>query len=369
MTSFTVDTKELGEALNAVTAVVPKRPSRDVLKCVKFKAHMGTEDYLELSSTDLETYAVIKLKTNVMVQNAGELVVPAQVMVDYIKSLEGSTVDMTLSDKGVIQINEDGAEFQVGIQDIDEFPDFPKFTKDTADLTLDINDLIQALDRVAFAVAGEGHPRWGALSAVCLELTKDKLTLIGTDQHRASLASLTTATDKTEQHLVNAKSLAVLPKVFSEPVKLGFTNNAIIFYTDDSSLHIRLMQGNYPPVRQFVPSHNNKLSLEPSSFLKQVRKAALAADEHSSLKIVIKNDIIGLYAKTRIQRKLAKVEQAIQDYDGPDFEFAVNCKYLMELLKAANSNEELEMSFNKNHQPILFKQAGFEHVMVPVEVR
>ena len=369
MTSFTVDTRELGEALSAVVAIVPKRPSRDVLKCVKFRAHMGQTDYLELSTTDLETYVVTRLSSGVMVQNAGEFVVPAQVMVDYVKSLEGATVDMTLADSGVIQINEDGAEFQVGVQDIDEFPDFPQLPNGSDSLTLDVADLFQALDRVAFAVSAEGHPRWGALSAVCIELSENKVTLIGTDQHRASLACLDVATGKDEQFLVNSKSLAVLPKVFSEPVKLTFTNNAAIFHTDDSSLHIRLMQGNYPPVRQFVPNHSNKLTIEPAGFLKQVRKAALAADEHSSLKIVIKDEKIGLHTKTRIQRKLAKVEHALQDYDGPDFEFAVNCKYLMELLKAANSNEELEMRFNKNHQPILFKQNQFEHVMVPVEVR
>lgn len=369
MTSFTVDTRELGEALASVTPVIPRRPSRDVLKCVKFKAIMGQNDRLELSATDLETYVVINISSGVMVQNAGEFVVPAQVIIDYVKSLEAPTVDMTLANSGVIQISEDGAQFEVGIQDIDEFPDFPKRPTTNDDLELDVGDLFQALDRVAFAVASEGHPRWGALSAVCMELSENAITLIGTDQHRASLASISVTPGRKEQYLVNAKSLAILPKVFTEPVKLCFTNNAIIFYSDANSLYIRLMQGNFPPVRQFVPTHQNELKIDPRSFLRQVRKAALAADEHSSIKIVIKDDKIGLYAKTRIQRKLAKVEQTLEDYNGPDFEFAVNCKYLIELLKAANNNEELLMKFNKNHQPILFKQDRFDHVMVPVEVR
>lgn len=369
MTSFTIDTRELSDALSAVTPVVPRKPPRDVLKCVKFKASAGTEDSLELSVTDLETYVVVKVTNGVMIQNTGEFVVPAQIMNEYVKSLESDTVDITLTDKGLIQISEQGAQFEVGIQDIDEFPDFPKPPQADSGIQVDVADLFQALDRVAFAVAGAGHPRWGALSAVCVELSEDAITLIGTDQHRASLASIPVTTELKDQYLVNAKPLAVLNKVFDQPVTLSFTNNAVVFSTDTRSMHIRLMQGNFPPVRQFVPNHTNVLKIDPRSFLKQVKKASLAADEHSSLKIVIKGDKIGLHAKTRIQRKLAKVEHGLDDYDGPDFEFAVNCKYLIDLLKAANSNEELEMQFNKNSQPILFKQNRFNHVMVPVEVR
>lgn len=371
MTSFTVDTKIFQNALASVYPIVPNKPSRDVLKGVKIIAKTGNPDTLELLVTDLETYAKAAIKTDVIVQTPGEFVAPAQVLFEYVKSLSEQNIELRITPEESIKVNESGTEFEVGIKDVDEFPEFPKIPDNLNWIDLPSADVALALSRVVFAVADKGHPRWGALSAICLDFSEDKITLIGTDQHRASLADIivdTKISDK--QFLVSAKALALLPKVLTGNLKVSVDNkNAVILTDGNNYLFVRLMHGNYPAVRKFVPKkHPNKLLIETNLLLHQVRKAALATDQHGLLRISLKKDKLLLAAKTREQRRVAKIEQDIV-YSGPEAEFAFNCKYLLDLLKAADNNEELEIQFNKSNHPVLFKQTDFKHVMVPMEIR
>lgn len=371
MTIFTVDTKTFQDALASVYPIVPNKPSRDVLKGVKIIAKTGSPDSLELLVTDLETYAKATVKTKTIVQKPGEFVAPAQVLFDYVKALSDQNIELRLTDEETIKLNESGTEFEVGIKDLDEFPDFPEIPDNPKWVDLPSGDIAQALDRVVFAVADRGHPRWGALSAVCLDFAEDNLTLIGTDQHRASLAVVDAQTPlKNTQLLVSAKAFALLPKVLLGNVKLcADSNNTVILTDDNNYLFVRLMHGNYPDVKKFVPQkHPNKLEIETNLLFHQVKKAALAADQHGTVRMTLKPDKMMLSTKTREQRRVAKIETDIS-YSGPESVFVFNCKYLLDFLKAADNDEEIEMLFNKSNHPILFKQKNFNHVMVPLEVR
>lgn len=374
MASFIIDTTALTEALAALNSIIPNKPSRDILKCVRIVAKTGANgepDRIILYATDLETFAVVSLDQSVMVHKAGEFVVPGTPFLEYARTFDTTTVTITVTEDNTMKVNQDGAEFEVGTQDIDEFPDFPDLPDANQTwVPVGLTPFASALKKVIFAVADKGHPRWGALSAVAIECSANKVALIGTDQHRASVAEMESTTGLNDkQYLVSGKALALIPKVFSTDFYLHVEDkNALVFKAGSSYLFFRLMHGNYPPVRKFVPQHKSKLTFNPGALLKQAKKISLAVDEHESMKIILKESKLTLMSKTRQQRKVAKVEQDIV-YDGPDLQFALNCKYLLDLLKAADPEQEIEFYFNQNNQPIVFKQPSFNHVMVPLEVR
>jgi DNA polymerase-3 subunit beta len=362
----------LQNALAALQPLVPKKPTRDVLKCIKVIAKTGSRgasDSIVLLATDLETFGVKIVDDDVIVNKEGECVVPAQTFLNYIKSLEGR-VSITLTQNEKLKLDSDGTEFEVGLQDVDEYPEFPEIPKDDNIIDVSLADMINALNCVVFAVAEKGSPRWGSLSAVCVEINGKVMSLIGTDQARASVVDIDVSSKlKDKQYLVSAKALALLPKLFNESFKLSTADkNTLIFANEDSRFFLRLMHGNYPPVRNFIPKkYPNKLKIDPSIFLKQAKKAALAADEHSSIKISLTKNKLTLSTKTRQQRKVAKIKQEI-DYKGPDFDFSLNCKFLLDVLRVF-SNQDIEIEFNQNNQPILFSQDNFKHVCVPLETR
>ena len=226
--------------------------------------------------------------------------------------------------------------------------------------------------RVVFAAADKSNIKWGALSAISLEINNNRATLIATDQTRASIAHVDIISNiKGVQYLVSIPALSLIPRVFGDTTILHVDKQKALIFTDEtSSLFIRLMHGNFPEVADFIPkTHPNTLIISPTLFLKQVQKAALAAESKSGfVKIILTKDKLSLHTKEYAQHKSAKIEHQIS-YSGPDFQFGVHCKKIIELMKAADQDQDIEMKFNNNRQPLLFKQNNFEHFLVPLETR
>lgn len=371
MTSFKVNSTQFLEAISSIYPLVPNKPSRDILKCFKISVLQRGGDSIVIRATDLETFAVVKLTAGVMVHTDGEFTVPASALIEYAKAFDGGDVDFLVTPEESLKMTENSSEFELGLQDLDEYPEFPDMPVDMTWNTVPVPALAKALNQVVFAVAEKGSPRWGTLNAVCMETNDTTMTLIGTDQHRASMVNIE-LTETLEEHsyLIPSKTLALVPKIFTEDeVEVSFdVSNNVIFRDETTTIIVRLMHGNFPPVKTFMPTHPNSLELDAAAFLKLVKKSALATDKHSTLKVELSTDKIKLLTKTRQQRKVAKVEYPVS-YSGADFRFAVNCKYIIDMLKASTNGEAVEMHFNQNNQPILFTQDNFKHLVVPQEVR
>jgi len=370
MPSFTIETNIFCEAIASIIPVIPNKPSRDILKAIKIS--VKSNDTLELQATDLEIFSSLIIDSGVAVSDAGEFIVPAEALYDYVKSIEDEHISVMETDTETIRITEESAVFEVGTLDIDEFPRFPELSDDADDwATLSIDEFTTALNKVLFAVAEKGHPRWGALSAVSIEINNNQIVLIGTDQHRASVVTLETDTHVSDKSiLVAGKALALIPKVFSGNIKMSLHNdNTVIFTSNGSVLFIRLVQGNFPQVKNFIPDNPYSLTFPPQELLKLVKKAALAIDPTNTLKIELTDKVMTLTAKqTRQQHRAANVKYDVH-YDGNPIKFAVNCKYLMDILKATSNGEDLEIKLNQAKHPVLFKQDSFVHLLVPLEVR
>jgi len=173
-------------------------------------------------------------------------------------------------------------------------------------------------------------------------------------------------------YLVPVKTMALIPKIFNgDELRVNFVDGHTLIFDDGiTQILIRLMHGNYPAVKTFMPTeetHPNSLDIDASTFLKEVKKSSLATDKHSTLRVELSTDKMTLLTRTREQRKTARVEHRL-DYSGDDFTFAINCRYLLDMLKAS-SGDVVQMRFNRNNQPILFTQNNFRHFLVPQEVR
>lgn len=364
------ETISFREAINALLPVIPNKPQRDALKCFKIDV---TLQGVRISATDLDIYARTELRAGVLAESEFECVVPAQVLAEVIRTVETDRVTVQLQDDDTVAITTEKSKFEIGTQDLDEFPSFPMQPDDEENwVTVAVDELSFALNRVLFAVAEKGHPKWGALSAVSLEIANEHLLFIGTDQRRASLANLRVpgATQKF-QVLVNPAGLEVIPKIFTGEIKLYLGEaNSLFMKSETSVLISRLIHGNFPPVKSLIPKNNDTIiTISPSDLMKQVKKASLATDSGNQLKVEITENKICMSAKAREQRKRADVEYEVQ-YDGPAIKFAINCQYLMELLKAAAKQDTITLHVGDvTRAPLMFKQDGFCHLLVPQDTK
>lgn len=370
MSLITIKTEALQAALEAMLPVVPSKPTRDILKGLKFEAKQGRPDSLTIYATDLERYASYSVQdpTQFLVGTEGSFVVPAVILGSYVKALGEPEVTLLVTPQNTLKLSAGNtSEFEVGILDIDDFPTFPSVSG-VDYVEVEAAALRFGLERVLFAVADKGHPKWGALSAVNLELENDKLSLIGTDQHRASISTITinSSVNQKKSLLVAGSALEIVSKIFNEKIKLILDNpNVLMLVSGRLTMYIRLISSRFPPVRNFIPKHPNKVSVESKPLLRELKKVNLATDKFSAIKICLRKDKIILTARTKEEKKSAKAECPITNA-GPDIDFTINCNYLMEVLKVGDS---FDLSYNRNNQPLMLQTSGFEHVIVPQETR
>lgn len=380
MTLISIKTLALKQVLDALVPAVPNKPSRDILKCIKITAKQGSpDDTLTFQVTDLERFLTFQLPSNkganYFVTTEGSFAVPAIVFANYARAIEDVETTIQLTNENTIKLTSGKpgtsslAEFEVGVLDLDDFPDFPTTANVKNWVEVEADALRFGLSRVLFAVADKSNPKWGALSSVCIELENSKLSLIGTDQHRASVIDLDLDKPRTaakQTLLVSAAALEIVSKIFEGTIKMSLdSTNALIFNTGDVTMFVRLVNGKFPPVRNFMPKHPHKLQLDAKSFLKEIKRVQLATDQFAAIKVSLRKDKATLIAKTKEEKKTAKIEYGIMN-PGSDIDFTINCKYLIDVLKVSDS---IELSYNKNNQPIMFKADGFEHVIVPQETR
>lgn len=372
MASFTVNTARLLEAIEALYPVIPKKTHREVLYCFHIKAITGDQDVIRVTATDLDVYATCDISDEVLIQESGEFVVPAQAFKDYIKSIDDDTVSIILlEEEEQIKVMAESTELNVGTQEIDEFPDFPELPSFGEDgwIGLPTEDLREVLGLVLFSAAEKGHPKFGALSAICIEVQEGGIVFTSTDQLRASLAHFSTPISTSRQLLVSPKGLEIIPKLFSGDLKVFLGNDKmLIFASEDTKLVMQVMHGKFPSIKEFIPNYTNKICITPCELMKQVKKASLATDQNGTVKFVLTENSMHLSTKTRQQRKLANIRMDIP-YKGPDTKFAVNCKFLLDVLKVVDQEEDIEISFDKANQPIHFKQNHYDHVVMPQEIR
>lgn len=379
MSLISIKTFALKQVLDALVPAVPLKPSRDILKCIKITAKQGSPDTLTFQVTDLERFLTFQLPSNnganYLITTEGTFAVPALIFANYARAIDDVETTIQLTSQNTIKLNSGKpgasttAEFEVGVLDLDDFPDFPTTDKVKNWIQLESDALRFGLSRVLFAVADKANPKWGALSSVCIELENNKLSLIGTDQHRASVVSLDLDQPRTaakQTLLVSATALEIVSKIFEGTIKMSLdSSNALIFNAENVTMFVRLVNGNFPPVKNFLPKHPHKLQLDAKSFLKEIKRVQLATDKSDAIKVSLRKDKATLIAKTKEEKKTAKIEYGITN-TGSDIDFTINCKYLIDVLKVGDS---LELSYNKNNQPLMFTAEGFEHVIVPQETR
>jgi DNA polymerase III subunit beta len=367
MTAFKIKASTLGQAISSAISVVPtSQKARDILKCFKIKAFRESDqDRLSLQTSDLEMFLSIEITDNdLMVETAGEFVVPALPFYEFIKSVIADSLSVKVEENGVIQLSATDTSFEIGSQDLDEFPPF-SLSQEGTTVKIAIDEFKEALDKVAFAVADKNHPKFN-FTAVCLVLDSTTLSVMGGDSHRASLAVTPLVGPTTPiQILVNPKPLEQIVKTFSGEIELTVGKYHLAARSGSSFLSTQGLNGEFPPIKNILPQHPTSITLNAKEFLSYVKKALLATDSRNTLRILIKKDMMCLSTKTQEQRKSAKVNYTLP-YNGPEFEFSIDGKYLTDVLKVVNG--EIMLYFNENGGPLLFTQEKFDHLMAPMEV-
>ena len=275
----------LSRGLSTVTRAVGSRPTMPVLANVLL-ATDGSR--LKLSATNLDLG--ITTWVTASVEEEGRVTVPARLLTDLVNSMPvGQSVELREEEKNrTLTVTCQQSRAQVRGIDPEEFPPMPT-AEDQPTVSIDQALCKELIGQVAFGAARDDTRP--VLAGVSMELDEGQITLAASDGFRLVMRDATLDQEVADpvKVIVPARALQELERILGDDegaVEMTVTPNRsqVLFRAGDVNLVSRLIEGQFPNVRNFIPkSYATKVVVARQPFADAMRRVSLFARESANV--------------------------------------------------------------------------------------
>ncbi len=374
---------EFNSALQLVTRAVASRPTHPVLANVLLTADSGTD---RLSLTGFDLNLGIQTSFSASVEESGAITLPARLLGEIVSKLSSnSPITLNLDDSGdQVELNSLAGSYQIRGLSADDFPDLPLVESGNS-IKVKSSLLVEALKATLFASSSDDAKQ--LLTGVHLTFNDDFLEAGATDGHRLAVVHLTNNVNKQSEDnkeenfsvTLPSKSLREIERLLSfitsqDNINLFYDRGQVVFVSENQIITSRTLEGTYPNYQQLIPNEfSNTFQFNRRDFIAALERIAVLADQH--------NNVVKLTAEKNT--KLVKINADVQDvgsgsesissnFESKDFQIAFNVKYVLDGLKAVDS-ENIFLRCNAPTTPAILspdiEENKFTYLVMPVQIR
>lgn len=357
-----VTQENLNKALTAVARVANSRGTLPILANVALKTNANR---LSVAATNLDV--AITCFIGAKVSEEGATTVPARLMQDFIASLPTGVINLQLSDNK-LELKTDQYQSTINSISAEDFPTMPEITGGKS-LELPVDKFRAALTQVVGAASSdETRP---VLTGIYLA-GGDKLVCAATDSYRLAEKSLNEKIKLTPL-IVPASAINELLRVLPEEGKLTIHYNSqqISFQTDFVELIARLIDGNYPPYQNLIPTKFSTSAVVKRADLLNITKVSSLFARESAGSITINiDDEAGSVSVHSIASQLGEnTASACAKAEG-NGSITLNSRYLLDALTAMSGASDIFFGFNGKLEAVVVKDnsaSDFTYVIMPLK--
>ena len=327
------------------------------------------------TNKEISVRVILESSDNLDIIEDGSCVVPGKYFVDIVKRIEGEKVEVTLFDQTTIKILSKNSDFTLRAYEKNNFPN-TNFDLNTQPIVLKSKELKQIVKQTYFACASTEERI--ILTSINLTIKDDQLTVIATDSFRLARRTSSISSDFNSKIQINipCKSLEEFSKIlndYNEDVNVYISNNQVLFKVANLSFMSRLVEGTYPDTSSLIPNDFLlSIKLNREELISVVNRASLFIDSEniSFVKFSLSknsNNIEISSNSTEIGRVVENLKP-IEVSENQDFQIAFSTKYLMDALKAFETQDVI-MYFRGEIRPaIITSESNVElkQLLIPV---
>ncbi|HYK32040.1 MAG TPA: DNA polymerase III subunit beta [Streptosporangiaceae bacterium] len=354
---FRVGREALGEAVAFVSRALPSRPVVPLLSCMLVEVG---DSGLTLSCFDYEVSARCTVEAEII--EPGTALVPGRLLAEITRSLPGRPVEFS-DEADVLNLVCGSAEFGLVCLPMEEYPALPDSPPPVG--AVDGGVLAAAVGQVASSASRDDT--LPMLTAVCLDIDGDSLTLAATDRYRLAARVVPFAPadqDVRAIALVPARIMVEAARMMSAgaPVTLAFSTERdwargavrggrasaaaddqphpaeglISFEAGHRRLTARLIGGEFIKYNsRFAGDFSCHADLQPGPMIEAVRRAALVTERAGPVRLSFGDGEVVIEAHAEGRARAAETVGA--DFVGDQPMIAFNPSYLLDGLVAAAS--------------------------------
>lgn len=361
---FSISKEALLDGLQKVQHVVSTRTTLPILSNVLLVAEDGK---LRLTTTDLDVGITGSVEAKV--DKPGATTLPAKKLVNIIRELPASEVEISVDAKNVASIQCGPSFFKIIGLGKDDFPPLPDFA-DAKEYRIPQELLRNGLKKTVYAISTD-ETRY-VLNGIYTSFREGKLTLVATDGRRLAMIEndLDFPASQEVDVIVPTKAVQELLRLLSDSgeVLVKLSGSQISFAIGESLLVSKLIEGNYPNYRQVIPGDSSeRVELPREAMLETVRRVSLlSSDKSNSVKLVFSDNKVEVTANSP---DVGEARETLEvPYDGKPLQIAFNPEFLKAPLH--NLDEEtVYLDLIDEMSPGVVRIEGtFLYVIMPMRV-
>ena len=364
---FQIQREDLLNSLQQIIGAVEKRQTMPALSNVLIKT---SNDSLSLTATDLEIEFVTH--SNMIIDEPGEITVPARKLLDICKSLPSdSEISITIKDeKAMIQSGR--SRFSLVTLPASDFPSLDEISSNS-EFEIPQATLKDIIDKTAFAMAQQDVRYY--LNGLMLEVGSKVLRAVATDGHRLAYCEKETDCELPDikQVILPRKGVLELARLLDnseEKVKIILGNNHLRVEINNIRFTSKLIDGRFPDYNRVIPDDGNCIIKAEREVLKQalIRASILSNEKYRGIRLVLENNLIHLQAQNPDQEE-ADVDLEV-DYTGDSLEIGFNVNYMIDALNAT-ACDTAQLTLRDSNSSCLLTypdQADCKYVIMPMRL-
>ncbi|MED5805819.1 DNA polymerase III subunit beta [Streptococcus anginosus] len=350
MINFSINKNLFLQALNITKRAISLKNAIPILSTVKIDV---TNEGITLIGSNgqisIENFISIKNENaGLLVTSSGSILLEATFFINVVSSLPDVTLDFKEIEQKQIVLTSGKSEITLKGKDADQYPRIQEISAINP-LMLETSVLKNIINETAFAASTqESRP---ILTGVHFVLTENKnLKTVATDSHRMSQKKIVLEKNGDNFDVViPSRSLREFSAVFTddiETVEIYFTNNQLLFRSENISFYTRLLEGNYPDTDRLIPTEFTSIvTFDKNNLRYAMERARLLsnATQNGTVKLEIINGVVSAHVNSP---EVGRVNEEIdtESISGQDLTISFNPTYLIDSLKAINS-EKVTISF------------------------
>ena len=363
---FTVNTRELTEAVSVVAKAMPVHSSLPILEGIYIRASMNT---LFMKCSDLSLQ--IETEIPAVVDEEGCAVLPGRLFSELIKRF---TDDNTSFDckKNTMLLRSGRVKTSLQTNSADDYPEMVKVKEEfSAEIAQDV--LKSMIRQTIFAVSyDESKP---ILNGICMKFSEDNvLSVVGLDGFRLAIRNekIKNCTGK-KSVVVPTRAAQEILNILSgdeKEIKLIFSSTHVELDFGGIKLISRLLDGEYLNYDNIIPkTFTTRVLINCADLQSSVERAQLLAREakYNLVKLSFADDTLSVTANS----EKGNIDDRLEiQLSGKDIDIAFNAKYLLDVTKVLE-DETVYMNMNNPILPCVIVPTegnAFYYMVLPVRM-
>ena len=335
-------------------------------------------DTVELTGTDLEVGVRQIVPAEILAP--GSITLPSKKLFEIVRESNDEHIYIEVKEKNWVKIVAGASDYNVAGMASEDFPTFPVYKEENL-ISLPAEDIKDIIEKTIFSVASDTESTF-TLTGLLIEKEESEgshfLRMVSSDGHRLSLMKKKTEKELTPFQIDNTtiiprKGAQEIKKICekSEIVSIGFEKKQAVLKSDNTTVIIRLMNGDFPDFRSLldVIDMDKFIEIDRKSLLNSMKRMNLFAEEKFNIvKWHMENNVLALTSQSM---DIGNAHETIPiEYSDESLVLGFNGRYFVDTLQVMTSNT-VKIFLSGPGKPCLVKsdkEPDFISVIMPMEL-